>query len=75
MLSNARPIPVTSNTDLPTLLDRASKSPVLVERDGEVFRLAREVEIGYDPDSKRVRAMLAATAGGLGRPGHQCACH
>ena len=34
------PIPVTDDTDLGTLLDDADKGPVLLERDGELYRLA-----------------------------------
>jgi hypothetical protein len=63
MSSKTGPIPVTSDIDLPSLLDRAARSPVLLERNGEVFRLAREDDIYYEPDPEFVKANLAATIG------------
>jgi len=40
MKNDRKPIRVTTETDLPSLLDDATRGPVLLERDGEVFRLA-----------------------------------
>jgi hypothetical protein len=54
---------VTAETDLPTLLDGAAKGSLLLERDGELFRLARDDDIAYEPDAALVRRTLAATAG------------
>lgn len=64
-MANARkPVRVTAETDLPALLDDAAHAPVLLERDGELFRLARaDEEIAYEPDPTLVRRTLAATAG------------
>jgi hypothetical protein len=57
-------IRVTAETDFPALLDDAAKAPVLLERDGELFRLARaDEDIAYEPDAALVRSTLAATAG------------
>jgi hypothetical protein len=47
----------------PALLDDAVQEPIILERDGERFRLSRDEDIAYVPDSEGVRAMLAATAG------------
>lgn len=63
MAGNPKPIPVTDETDLPRLLDEAARGPVLLERDGELFRLVREDDIAYEPDVELVRANLAATLG------------
>ena len=63
MLHERKPIQVTAEIDLPTLLDEAAKGPLLLERDGELFRLAREDDIAYEPDPVQVRETLAATAG------------
>jgi hypothetical protein len=63
MTNRPKPIRVTAETDLPTLLDGAAKGPLLLERDGELFRLAREDDIAYEPDAALVRRTLAATAG------------
>ena len=63
MANRHKPIRVTDQTDLPTLLDDAARAPVLLERDGELFRLAREDGIDYEPDPDLVRRTLAATAG------------
>ena len=66
MVSEPKAIKVTAETDWPRLLDDAAETPVLLERDGVVFRLAREDEditAGYDPDPDRVRGTLAQTVG------------
>lgn len=63
MTNGPKPIRLTTDTDLPTLLDDAAKGPLLLERDGELFRLAREDHIAYEPDAALVRRTLAATAG------------
>ena len=63
MPSHASPIRVTPDTDLPRLLDDAAKGPLLLERDGELFRLTREDDIAYVPDPELVRRTLDATAG------------
>ena len=63
MPDERKPIRVTTETDLPRLLDDAAKGPLLLERDGEMFRLAREDDIAYEPNPALVRQMLAATAG------------
>lgn len=62
-VNHSPPVRVTPETDLPRLLDDAAKGPVLLERDGELFRLAREDAIAYAPDVALVRRTLAATAG------------
>lgn len=63
MVAKSIPIRVTSETDLRSLLDEAAKGPLLLERDGELFRLAREDDIAYEPDPEQVRKTLAETAG------------
>ena len=64
MARNPKPIPVTEETDLRDLLDKAGRGPVVLERDGERFRLVREDDdIAYEPDVELVRANLAATLG------------
>ena len=59
------PMHVTSETELPELLDHAEHAPLLLEREGVLFRLAREDEedIAYEPSSELVRQMLAETVG------------
>lgn len=59
-------VKVTAESDLDALLDEAATSPVLLERNGVVYRLSREEEedsINYEPDPERVRQMLRETAG------------
>lgn len=63
MPSHASPIRVTPDTDLPRLLDAAAKGPLLLERDGELFRLTRADDIAYEPDPDLVRRTLDETAG------------
>lgn len=65
MASNPKPIPVTEHTDLRALLDDAAHRPVLLEHDGERFRLVREDDdIAYEPDPERVHQILDETVGG-----------
>jgi hypothetical protein len=52
----------------PTLLDDAARVPIILERDGERFRLTRDEDIAYEPDPERARATLAATAGSWADP-------
>jgi hypothetical protein len=63
MPNERNPTRVTTEIDLPSLLDEAARGPLLLERDGELFRLAREDDISYEPDPALVRETLAATAG------------
>ena len=63
MVTKTTPIRVTTETSLASLLAEATKGPLLLERDGELFRLSREDDITYEPDPDYVRATLAATAG------------
>jgi hypothetical protein len=68
MVAAHRPIKVTDERDLVQPLDRAVAEPVLLERDGIVYRLSRADEIddiweGYDPE--RVRAGLRAMSGNI----------
>jgi hypothetical protein len=63
MATEPKTIHVTATTELPALLDEAAKSPVILERDGERFRLSREDDIAYEPDPDLVRETLAATSG------------
>ena len=48
-------IRVTEETDLPELLDNAAREPVILERNGERFRLSRDEEIAYEPNPQLVR--------------------
>jgi hypothetical protein len=66
MLDKRNPIRVTTEIDLPTLLEEAAKGPLLLERNGTLFRLAREDDIIYEPDRALVRRTLVATAGSWG---------
>jgi hypothetical protein len=59
------PIRVTIDTDLPSLLDEAARRPLLLEHDGELFRLARADDISYEPNAVLIQETLAATAGSL----------
>jgi hypothetical protein len=63
MPNGRTPIRVTAEIDLPSLLDEAARGPLLLECDGELFRLAREDDISYEPDPALGRETLAATAG------------
>jgi hypothetical protein len=64
MTRSPKPIPVTEKTNLHDLLDRAARGPVLLERNGERFRLVREDDgIAYEPDAERVRQILDQTLG------------
>lgn len=64
MVAKTAAIRVTTETELASLLDEAAKGPLLLERDGEPFRLAREDDIAYEPDPERVHKILDETLGG-----------
>jgi len=57
------PSRVTTDTDLPSLLDDTAQAPILLEHDGELYRLAREDDFSYEPDPALVHETLAATTG------------
>ena len=63
MATAPKTVRVTAETALPELLDDAAREPIILERDGERFRLSRDEEIDYEPDPEGVHTMLAATAG------------
>ena len=66
MITFPKPIPVDDETTLSTLLDEATTNSVRLERNGIVYRLAREVAdpwAGYDPE--RVRAEVRRFAGSI----------
>ena len=65
MATAPKTVRVTDETALPELLDDAARAPIILEWDGERFRLSRaeDEDIAYEPDPEGVRAMLAATAG------------
>jgi hypothetical protein len=63
MAATPKAIRVTSEIGLPDLLDDAAREPIILERNGERFRLSRDEEIAYEPNPEHVRATLAATLG------------
>jgi hypothetical protein len=63
MATIPKTVRVTAETALPEFLDDVAREPIILERDGERFRLSREEDIAYEPDPEGVRRMLAATAG------------
>jgi hypothetical protein len=56
---------VTPGSELDRVLDEAAAGPVLIERDGDRFRLTKEPddEIWADYDPEAVRRALTETAG------------
>ncbi len=67
MATKPNAVRVTAETDLGRLLDEAEREPVLLERDGVVFRLSWETfAYAKEPDperAERVRAALDASVG------------
>ncbi|MFN8591120.1 MAG: hypothetical protein U0031_06610 [Thermomicrobiales bacterium] len=63
MAASPKTVHVTADTALPELLDDAAREPIILERNGERFRLSRDEDIAYDPDPDHVRATLTATLG------------
>jgi hypothetical protein len=64
MATKTTPIKVTTDTSIASLLDEAAKRPLLLARDGELFRLEREDDITDEPDPERGLKILDATGGG-----------
>ena len=69
MAAEPRTIKVEPGSELDRLLDVAGTEPVLLERDGIAYRLAREepedIWAGYDPE--KVQEVVAEMAGSLSR--------
>ena len=67
MVAVHTPIHVTHDSDLAQLLDQANEQPVLLEKDGVVYRLSiadpDDLWAGYDPE--RLRATVMRMAGSL----------
>ncbi len=58
-------VTVRPESDLAHLLEEAGDSPVLLEKDGEVFRLERSGDPWARYDPEEVRRALRANAGSL----------
>ncbi len=66
MAAEPKLIKVTEDTRLISLLEQVGASPMLLEKDGVVYRLeaereAEDIWAGYDPD--KVREVLSEVAG------------
>lgn len=64
MAGRPKPVRVTPGSEIDSLLRRAENGPLLLERDGELYRLEREPEDvweSYDP--KAALKGIRATAG------------
>ncbi len=67
MTSETKRIRIEPESELARLLGEADNMPLLLEKDGELYRLTKEKEetnwAGYNPD--QVRAALRKSAGAL----------
>jgi hypothetical protein len=63
MATRARTLKVTDDSEIATLLDNANVKPVLLEKDGVVFRLSRVDDEWPEPDPERVAKMLDEVVG------------
>jgi len=56
---------IAEDSELARFLDEIDKWPVILEKDGELYRLTKETDIwaGYDPE--RARQALRKSAGAL----------
>ena len=61
MVREPKRIKVSRGTEVARLLDQAAAGPLLLEKDGELFRLirAQEEDIWADYDPERVREAVA----------------
>ena len=64
MATAPKTVRVTAETALPELLDDAAREPIILERDGERFRLSRDEDIA-------VRARSRGRARDVGGDGRQ----
>ena len=66
MYSQPKHIKVKPGSELARLLEEADEAPLLLEKDGVLYRLtAQEEDIWADYDPERVRAGLKESAGAL----------
>ena len=65
MLTEPRRIQIEPDSELARLLDEVGDTPIYLEKDGELYRLAKAEDIwaGYDP--QRTRMALRKSAGAL----------
>jgi hypothetical protein len=67
MLHEPHRIRITADSELGRLLDEVGEKPVLLEKNGKLYRLAAEPEgdiwAGYDP--QKTKAALRRSAGAL----------
>jgi hypothetical protein len=65
MILETKYIHVQPESELARLLDEAGEAPLVLERDGQRYRLIKETDIwaGYDPS--RTRAALQKSTGAL----------
>jgi hypothetical protein len=56
---------IEPDSELARLLDAVGDTPILLERDGELYRLVKEAEIGAGYDPQRTRVALRNSAGAL----------
>ena len=64
MVREPKRIKVSRGTEVARLLDQAAAGPLLLEKDGELFRLirAQEEDIWADYDPERVREAVGRTS-------------
>ena len=67
MLTELEPIHVAPDSELAQMLDRIGDTPVLLEKNGKLYRLTEEPQenIWADYDPARAKAALRKSAGAL----------
>jgi len=65
MLTEPVRVHVTPDSELARLLDEMGDAPILLEKDGELYRVTKEEEIWVHYDPERTRMALQKSAGAL----------
>lgn len=65
MVTETIRVHVVPNSEIARLLDGIGDASILLEKDGELYRLTKEDDIWADYDPKRTRLALQISAGAL----------
>ena len=65
MLAEPMRVHVIPDSEIARLLEKAGDTPILLEKDGELYRLAKEDDIWANYDPQRTRLALEQSAGAL----------
>ena len=67
MLAEPIRVQVTPDSEIARLLEKVGDAPILLEKNGELYRLSKEDDSWANYDPQRTRLALAKSAGALSK--------